>query len=283
MKNPSILVQGGSAKRALSEQDGKVVKKLRASDGEDMPVATITIPKSSLSSSSSSSLSINQLLTPTNPFSTPLTSYLLSNEEKDDKESPRRADEASQLIVRPPSPTAQSPYYKSPRQQPGYYFPSHPNMPPDYHNFRTSVEFLTSAPPYPQQTQIQQPQQPPQEPVPYVLPKINFSPTTSQQPNPYINSPGTPKFRPPSPMTSSHPPQTFAAPAAEGFPRHAPAHFFHHYHPQLPASTTFKSYPQPHQQLQQQQPHPPQVPSQQQTQPVVLRWVMEYDKPVNKK
>ena len=263
-----------------------------------MPVATITHPKSSITSSSSSSLSINQLLTPSNPFSTPLTSYLLSSEEKDDKDSPRRSEE-TQLSVRPLSPTSgQQSYYKSPRQQqPGYYLPTHPNMPSDYHNARTSVEFLTSAPPHPytQQIQLQLQQSPSQESLPYVLPKLNFSPNAPQQQSSYISSPSPVKFRPPSPITSSHQPaSSFAAPAADGFPRHTPAHFFHHYHPQLPASTSFKSpytqqqqlQAQQQQQQQSQQSSPsqqlPQQSPQQQAAPVVLRWVMEYEKPTKK-
>jgi hypothetical protein len=249
-----------------------------------MPVATITIPKSSVTSSSSSSLSINQLLTPSNPFSTPLTSYLLGSEEKDDKESPRRSDEA-QLIVRPPSPTNGQTYFKSPRQQSGYYLPPHANMPVEFHNnCRTSVEFLTSAPPHPytQQTQLQPQHVTSQESLPYVLPKLNFSPTSSQQPSPYINSPTT-KFRPPSPITSSHQqPVSFNAPVTDGFARHAPAHFFHHYHPQMHASTSFKT-PYSQQQIQQQpQSLPSQPPPQQSQPPMVLRWVMEYEKPVKK-
>jgi hypothetical protein len=295
MKNPSILVQGGSHKRPMTDPEGKSVKKLRASEGEDVPVATLTLPKSSIAAPSSSPIAINQLLTPSYPFSTPLTSYLLNNEEKDDKDSsPRRVDE-SQLVVRPPSPTGQS-YYKSQRQQ-QFFLP--PNM-ADFHNtHRNSVEFLTSAqhPSYAQQAQgSMQPQQSlqGQESLPpYVLPKLNFSTTTAQQPSgSYMTSPSAPKFRPPSPITSSHqqaPP--YAAPqATEAYaPRHTPAHFFHHYHPQMPtvAPTTQAFKPQytgpqtptPHQQMA--HTTPTSLP-QQPTTPVVLRWVMEYEKPGKK-
>eukprot|EP00026_Physarum_polycephalum_P008941 Phypoly_transcript_09048.p1 GENE.Phypoly_transcript_09048~~Phypoly_transcript_09048.p1 ORF type:complete len:421 (+),score=93.76 Phypoly_transcript_09048:136-1263(+) len=280
MKNPSILVQGTSSnKRALTDQDGKAIKKIKATEGEDVPVATITIPKSSITPSSSSSLSINQLLTPSNPFSTPLTSYLLGNEEKDDKDSQRRTEE--QIIVRPPSPSGQS-FYKAPSPRQHYYFPAHANMPPEYHNnFRSSVEFLTQPPHHPSYTQqLPSQPQPPlnQESSPYVLPKLNFSPTP-QQPS-YTTQPSTPKFRPPSPITSSHQQVSpYAAPAPqEGYsPRHAPSHFFHHYHPQMPTSSFKPSYLPP----QQQQPQPTSQPAPQQ--PVVLRWVMEYDKPHTKK
>lgn len=168
-------------------------------------------------------------------------------------------------------------------------------MPADFHN-RGSVEFLTSAT-YAQQAQASmQPQPiPGQEPLPF-LPKLNFSAAATQQPSgAYINNPPTtPKFRPPSPLTSSHhqQPSPYAAvpQVAEYTQRHAPAHFFHHYHPQMstltPTHTTTQAFkPQftgPQTPTQQPLHTTPTPLPQQATTPVVLRWVMEYEKPAKK-
>lgn len=267
-------MQGNPNKRQATDQEGKSIKKIRPSE-DDVPVATITIPKSSNSHAPSNSLSINQLLTPNNPFSTPLTSYLLSNEEKDDKDPSKRETEG-QLVARPPSPS-EAHYYKQaqhPQQQDSRYYLHQASMPQDYHR-RTSVEFLTQAQ---QQAQAQQ----------EYLPKINFSNGQSQTANTqYIQTSPPTKFRPPSPITSSH--QQPYPPQSDAYSR---AHLFH-YHSQVPNANynnrmqysaspqqTMQVQSQP--QMQQYQPLPQQQQQSVSSSPVVLRWVMEYDKP-NKK
>jgi hypothetical protein len=365
MKNPSILVQGGgaAAKRALIQPDidGRALKKIRPSD-EDGPVATISLPTKSSLSTHSNSLSINQLLTPNNPFSTPLTSYLLS-EEKDDKDGPKReSEQAVVLHAAPSSSSTHDGYYTSKalahhhhqqqqpqsptRYYPGTLAPTNGNMPnanitsnnntpnsnstilippspnsTDYHH-RASVEFLTSMPHsfHMQQQHPPAPQQqaPQESSAGYVLPKINFS-NGSQSSTNYPPSP-SPKFRPPSPITSSHQQTPFAAPPPDAYPRHMPSHYFHylqqHPHQQLPPpanggpSYAKVQYPPPipqqappsapppmlHQQSPQQlqqiqqmphqhhqhQQHSSSSSSSQPQAPVVLRWVMEYDKPGKK-
>lgn len=272
MKNPSILVQGN--KRSSQDADGKVVKKLRTDD--DMPVATVTVPRSSLlppsSSSSSSSLSINQLLTPSNPFSTPLTSYLMAGEDKDEKESPRRGDEIQ--MMRPPSPNTQHYYKTSVQQSPMQQATSRYYLPQEY-SHRAGTDYLSSQPSY-----VQQPPTSTQDSH-YVLPKLNFSSNNATQPTTSYMTSSPPKFRPPSPINSSHQLQHQQPSYAPASPDSYSRHYFHHYHPQLssPATPYKMQYSQQPQQSQQVA-MPQQMIAQQSASgaPVVLRWVMEYDK-----
>jgi len=250
MKNPSILVSPptSASKRSAPDTDASKPSKKHKAEISSSPASSPS--PSSLSSSSctshspSSAISISQLLTPTHPFATPLTSYLIP-EDEDEEERANAADKVIQHPSKPVSPppssysTLPSSFKACPSLQHHHHTPVHaaPDSCCQEHvHHRTSIAFINGPSTHTNSD-------------PCTLPKINI-PRELPHPKMHIN-------------------ETMVYPRNASYyemppPSYPPQHYGHYncpVHCHLP-------YPPP---------VPVRSPS---TQPQTsFKWVMEYDKP----
>jgi hypothetical protein len=301
-----------SSKRPAPDGDVKAVKKQKSDNSSPSTVLhSPDSPSISPSCVPTSSISISQLLTPTNPFASPLTSYLLPDDGDADADedsevnsvvqtsswnsvpapSPskpvqsRPASSSPSSTSSTPSKTPVSRIHHCSAQSPPFHSPADACC--QEHGPRTSIAFING--PSPSQVEMYN-----INPMPYSLPKINILPELP--PKVYSNEPIPSRnalyyeMSPYAAVATSH-----LSPYPTQSGHYGPHHSYQvafsqpspsmasRQSPTLQQTQPQQSQAQHLQQLQQQQQL--QLQQQQQLQQQLLqhgtsfKWVMEYDKP----